>query len=69
MKTYPERIREIAPVLTERQAVCVEASMRLQYSTLDHLSQQTFAEEIGIALACEAEQPGYLESVAASFGM
>jgi len=47
----------------------VEASMRLQYGTLNHLPEGVFREEIKIARACEEQKPGYLRSVAASFGM
>ena len=65
---YTDTIREISPVLTERQAECVECHMRVEYGTLDHLSKEKIASEIGIALACEVEMPGYLEMIAQSYG-
>ena len=42
----------------------VEGSMRSQYGTLDHLDRATFAEEIEIAKATEAEYPGHLRRCA-----
>ena len=36
------------------------ASMRLQYSTLDHLPRSVFRDEIALARECERESPGYL---------
>ncbi len=57
---YERIVRELAPRLTEAEARGVVASMRLEYSTLDHLPRSKFAEEIAIALACELEEPGYL---------
>lgn len=47
----------------------VEASMRAQYGTLDHLSAQDFKQEIGIAKELERQQPGYLRLSAESHGM
>ena len=47
----------------------VEASMRLQYGSLSHLSDADFRREIRLAVACEKEQPGFLKDTAASFGM
>lgn len=62
-------IRKLDPSLTPAQAAGVEGSMRLQYGTLCHLSRATFREEIGIALACERDRPGFLKSVADSYGI
>ena len=63
---YQDLIHEIDPTINPAG---VEASMRLQYSTLDHLPRSVFAQEIGLALMCEADEPGYLRSVADSYGM
>ena len=46
----------------------VEAAMRLQYGTLDHLSKEAFKQEIGIAKACEKESPGFMKLCADSLG-
>lgn len=47
----------------------VEASMRLQYGTLDHLPREEFRREARLAAACEAQSPGILKGLAASYGM
>ena len=59
-------IRELDPSINP---VGVEAHMLAHFSTLGHLSRQDFINEISIAKACEAEQPGFLRKVANSFGM
>lgn len=64
--TYQQTIHEIDPTINPAG---VEASMRLQYGTLDHLPRETFVEEVALAHLCEAEEPGYLRSVAESYGM
>lgn len=66
---YQERIRRLDPTLTAEAAAGVEGSMRLQYGTLDHLDERTFAQEIELAKACEAERPGFLAKVARSYGL
>ena len=67
---YQATIREVAPQpLSGAEAAGVEASRRLQYSTLDHLPRATFAEEAAVALDCEAAEPGYLERMAESMGV
>lgn len=63
---YQQMIHDMDPSVNPAG---VEAAMRLQYGTLDHLDRQTFAEEIELAKACEAEQPGFLAGVANSYGM
>lgn len=65
-KTYQERIKEIDPTVDPRH---VEACMRLQYGTLDHLPDWTFRDEVALFKACEAERPGFGESVARSYGL
>jgi hypothetical protein len=65
MSAYTDLIR----TLTHLNPVGVEASMRLQYSTLDHLSRDDFKQEAALALACEMAEPGYLRKCADSFGM
>ena len=47
--------------------VGVEASMRLQYGTLDHLSRAEFLREIDIARTAERMEPGYLRDCAESY--
>ena len=62
---YAETIRTIDPTVNP---IGVEASMRLQYGTLDHLSRGVFHGEIELAKACEREEPGFMRSTACSFG-
>ena len=66
LSPYANTIASIDP---DVNPVGVEASMRLQYGTLDHLSRDTFAQEIEIAKGCEAEEPGFMRSTAESYGM
>ena len=66
MNAYQRLIREIDPAINPAG---VEASMRLQYGTLDHLPRSTFVQEVGIATAMEREQPGCLRKIAESYGM
>lgn len=63
---YQRLLHELAP---ELNPVGVEALMRLQYSTLDHLPRETFAEEAKLAATCERQAPGYLRQIADSMGM
>ena len=63
---YQKFIHDIDPTVNPAG---VEASMRLQYGTLDHLDRHTFVEEIILAKQCEKEQPGYLRRTAASYGL
>lgn len=63
---YQDLIREIDPTCNPRH---VEAWMRLQYGTLDHLPRETFADEIKMAKACEIEEPGSGERLAQSMGL
>ena len=46
----------------------VEASMRLEYGTLDHLDNKTFLSELQVARECEATEPGFLRTCADSYG-
>ena len=63
---YQETIHRLDPTVNPAG---VEASMRLQYGTLDHLAKETFVEEIQVAKAAKGEQPGYLHRVADSYGL
>lgn len=63
---YQSLIREIHPTVNPAG---VEAAMRLHHGTLDHLERRDFVHEVGLALACEAAEPGFLRRIAASFGM
>ena len=49
---YADRIRAMEPGYDPRH---IEAYMRLQYATLDHLDQATFAHEVDLAVACIQE--------------
>ena len=63
---YQRLLHELAP---ELNPAGVEAAMRLEYSTLDHLPRKTFAEEAKRAAAFERHAPGYLRQIADSMGM
>ena len=63
---YQRIIFEIDPTVNPAG---VEASMRLEYGTLDHLDRATFAQEIEIAKDCERTEPGYLRQIAESYGL
>lgn len=60
---YAQTIREMDESVN---AVGVEAFMRIQYGTLDHLSRDDFAREIGLARQAEALEPGALKLFAMS---
>jgi hypothetical protein len=66
MSHYQRIIRQLHPSVNPAG---VEASMRLQYGTLSHLSDADFKREIRIAIACERDSPGFLRRIAESFGM
>ena len=66
MSFYQDLIHEIAPNINPAG---VEASMRLQFGTLDHLPRSEFVKEAKLAAMCEEEESGYLQSVAESYGM
>ena len=63
---YQKLLHELAPALNPAG---VEASMRLQYGTLNHLPREVFAEEARLAADCERQSPGFLRRTAESFGM
>ena len=62
---YARSIHAIDPSVN---AIGVECSMRLRFGVLDHLSHEDFVEEVAIARACEAAEPGYLKETADSYG-
>lgn len=66
MSRYSEVISSINPNINP---IGVECSMRLQFSTLDHLSRAEFRRETKLAAQCEAAEPGYLRAVSESYGM
>ncbi len=66
MTHYGALIRSIAP---GRDPRLVEAFMRLDHGTLDHLSRSQFRAEAEIAADCVAADPGLAESLAQSFGL
>lgn len=47
----------------------VEAWMRLEWGTLDHLPREKFAEYVDVAIDCEKAEPGVGESLAKTFGL
>lgn len=57
-KYHQDLIHELEPTVNP---VGIKASMRLQYGTLDHLSRETFVEEIRLTKLSEAHQPGFLK--------
>jgi hypothetical protein len=63
---YQDLIREL---VSDVNPAGVEAVMRLEYGTLDHLPRETFAAEAKIAAAMEREEPGALRQLAASYGL
>lgn len=54
---YARTIREIDQSVN---AVRVEAFMRLEYGTLDHLPKEAFVREIELAKQAEVQEPGAL---------
>ena len=66
MHTYQETIHGLDPTINPAG---VEASMRLQFGTLDHLDREDFEREISVARMCDDADPGYLRGVAASYGL
>lgn len=67
MKGYAATIAEMAPGYDAGQ---IEAWMRLEFGTLDHLSREQFEREVGTAVGC-IELAGTQESaaLAASYGL
>jgi len=64
---YTARIRSIAP---NANPAHVEAMMRSEHSTLDHLSPSAFAREVRIAVMCVDEAgPDLAARIAASYGL
>lgn len=64
---YQHLVAEIVPDLDPRH---VEAFMRLEHPTLDHLSRDRFAGEARIAALCVREVgTDEAEALAASFGL
>ena len=47
----------------------IEASMRLHYSTLNHLQRETFVTEAKLASDLECQSPGILRKIAERMGM
>ena len=63
---YQDLVHQLDPAINPAG---VEASMRLQYGTLDHLTRQTFAAEIKLARHCQEQDPDFLRSLAASYDL
>lgn len=64
---YRDRITQLAPTYDPRH---IEAFMRSEHGTLDHLSPDTFAAEVAIAVMC-IEDGGmeFGERLAKSYGL
>lgn len=66
-QTYAERIQARA---TGHDSRHIEAFMRLEHSTLDHLSEAAFLREVEICAACVDEAGReYAERIAKSMGL
>lgn len=64
---YRTQIQQIAPTYDSRH---VEAYMRSEHGTLDHLSPDAFAAEVVIAVLCIEEGGREMaERIARSFGL
>lgn len=63
---YQELIATIAPGYDPRH---VEAFLRLEFGTLDHLSRGRFEHEVREACACIDAAPDVAEQVARSYGL
>ena len=63
---YQDLIHQLDPKINPAG---VEASMRLQFGTLDHRSREDFVAEIQIARECQEQDPDYLHGLAQSFGL
>ena len=67
MTAYTDRIKAIAPSYDPRH---IEAFMRSEYGTLDHLSPAKFLNEVHLAIECiDAEGKQFAEKLAKSYGM
>jgi hypothetical protein len=62
--SYQKTISELAP---DVDAAAVEAFMRLQYGTLDHLSRDDFKQEIRLFRECVKAEPDLIRSLKASY--
>ena len=64
---YQQLIQELAPGHDARH---IEAFMRLEFGTLDHLSREKFAREVRMAEACIDEGgEDMAEGLAKSYGL
>jgi hypothetical protein len=66
MSGYAELIQRTEPTLDPRH---VEAYMRLQYGTLDHLDRATFEREVRVAADCVRFDAQGAEDLARSYGL
>lgn len=66
MSGYGEQIQAVVPDCDPRH---VEAFMRLEYGTLDHLDRAKFAREARTAALCTREDPETAEMLARSYGL
>ena len=63
---YQKLLHELAP---ELNPAGVEAMMRLNHHTLNHLPREVFVAEAKLAADLERQCPGSLREIAASMGM
>lgn len=63
---YADKIAALAPGYDPRH---IEAFMRLEYSTLDHLTPEKFRAEVAVAKLCCDEDPTMGERCARSYGL
>lgn len=63
---YQSLIRQSVPDCDPRH---VEAYMRLEFSTLDHLSRDRFRDEAATAAECVRADLAQAESLARSYGL
>lgn len=54
---------------TEVPPAMIEAWMRSEYGTLDHLDRVTFDREVGVALTCYDADPVLSHKLAVSYGL
>ena len=63
---YQTLLHKLAPDLN---SAGIEASMRLNYRTLNHLLRETFVTEAKLAADLEGQSRGILRKIAESMGM
>ena len=62
--SYAKIILDIDPTANARG---IEAYMRSEHGTLDHLPREVFVKEIKMAAACDRQCPGFLDLLASTY--